>query len=859
MKKSTQKTILNQYFIKLPLVLIIAVLLVFAACSGSKKININLPENASQLERYAASEIRKYIYLRTGELAEIKSNSQESEGIILKIDSALDTEEFSLKTENGNLTVSGGSDKAILYGAYELAEQLGIRFYLDGDVVPDLKIPFIIPLLDIQKKPFFSVRGIQPFHDFPEGPDWWNQTDYKTLVTQLPKLKMNFLGFHTYPERKDFNGEGNKAEPMVWIGTEDQFNPDGTVKSAYPVMHFNTLDHSWGYRPIKTSDYTFSTSQLYENDKYGPVYTMNTSGWPHTDKENIQIFNDFGKLQNDVFTYANSLGVKICIGTETSLTIPENVKTHLKLQGVDPESDEALKMVYTGMFKRIMKTHPLDYFWFWTPENWTWSEVDAKEIKKTKNDLQIAIAAAKEVGVPFKLATCGWVIGPPPDRAAFDTILPKDMTFSCINRNLGFEEIDEAFIRIEGREKWAIPWMEDDPGLILPQLWAGRMRRDAADALAYGCSGLIGIHWRTRELGPNVSALAKAAWQQSPWNPAEGILVNSENFDEYKTKVSGDSLKQRDLDVSDFYTDWAKYQFGENVGERIANIFVKLDGGVKTVFRQPFITNLPRPADWVEGPGGLRLKYFKSWEDAGQKFGFVDEMEKLQPEVAGAGNIERFNFWLNEFRYLKATTRLVCLIDEFNMLASEMKSLPLTEQKAFAEKNLVPKRIEEMKTLATVHEFLVQLVTSKGTLGNLTNWQQHVIPIFIGKQATELSTILGRELTAEEMPMTNISASLVNIISPTGTLEKGDDFKIEILSMNTEKLIGTISFRMLGQDEFQQLQARHVSRGVYNIEIPARLIQDDFEYYIEIKGNNKIIKTYPAGAPESTGVVTLKN
>ncbi len=46
------------------------------------------------------------------------------------------------------------------------------------------------------------------------------------------------------------------------------------------------------------------------------------------------------------------------------------------------------------------------------------------------------------------------------------------------------------------------------------------MRQDAADALAYGCTGLLGIHWRTRILGPNVSALAQAAWDQHDWNPA---------------------------------------------------------------------------------------------------------------------------------------------------------------------------------------------------------------------------------------------------------------------------------------------------------------------------------------------------
>jgi len=41
------------------------------------------------------------------------------------------------------------------------------------------------------------------------------------------------------------------------------------------------------------------------------------------------------------------------------------------------------------------------------------------------------------------------------------------------------------------------------------------MRRDAADALAYGSSGLMGLHWRTEDLAPNASALAFAAWNQN--------------------------------------------------------------------------------------------------------------------------------------------------------------------------------------------------------------------------------------------------------------------------------------------------------------------------------------------------------
>ena len=66
----------------------------------------------------------------------------------------------------------------------------------------------------------------------------------------------------------------------------------------------------------------------------------------------------------------------------------------------------------------------------------------------------------------------------------------------------------------QGRPKWAIPWLENDPNLVAPQPWVGRMRYDAADALRLGCTGLLGIHWRTKILAGNIAALAAAGWER---------------------------------------------------------------------------------------------------------------------------------------------------------------------------------------------------------------------------------------------------------------------------------------------------------------------------------------------------------
>ncbi len=193
--------------------------------------------------------------------------------------------------------------------------------------------------------------------------------------------------------------------------------------------------------------------------------------------------------------------------------------------GRDPKDPAVVKDLYKGMFKRIAAAYPVDYYWFWTNEGWTWDDASREAIASVTTDLAMGIEAWREVAPPFSLATCGWVLGPPSNRTLFDQVLPKDVAMSCINREVGKAPVDPGFARISGRSLWAIPWMEDDPALTSPQLWAGRMRRDAADARRYGCDGLLGIHWRTRILSANVLALARAAWDQS-WNTLPGRVAD---------------------------------------------------------------------------------------------------------------------------------------------------------------------------------------------------------------------------------------------------------------------------------------------------------------------------------------------
>jgi hypothetical protein len=494
--------------------------------AGQGPFRVYIPKRPTVLVRLAAHEIRRYLYLRTGVLTTIverESLPAAAVGVVLGgrqtllirslgvAVSSRSADAYRLKTIRAGkiAVVAGASDVATLYGAYAFAEKLGVRFYLHGDTIPDDRIPLRVPDLDETRSPLFGLRGIQPFHDFPEGPDWWSKDDYLAVIGQLPKLKMNFIGLHTYPDPV--------AEPTVWIGLPGDVKPNGDVAFAYQSSYQNALRTFCGYVAKPTSRFEEGGSLLFDRDDFGNDVMRGLAPKPVALEDCIELFDRAGRVLNVAFREARALGVRTCLGTETPLTIPAAVKERIKARGDDPDSPAMRQAAYEGVFERIKRTHPLDYYWFWTPEGWTWGGNTQADVDRTVADIQAAQKAAQMVGAPFKLATCGWVLGPQSDRSLFDRLLPKDVAVSCINRRIGIEPVDPGFANVSGREKWAIPWMEDDGALTAPQLWVGRMRRDAQDALRYGCTGLMGIHWRTRILGPNVSALARAAWDQKGW------------------------------------------------------------------------------------------------------------------------------------------------------------------------------------------------------------------------------------------------------------------------------------------------------------------------------------------------------
>jgi hypothetical protein len=362
---------------------------------------------------------------------------------------------------------------------------------------------------------------------------------------------------------------------------------------------------------------------------------------------------------------------------------------------------------------------------------------------------------------------------------------------SGISQMLGTTVVDPAFGRIEGRDKWAIPWLESDyfNGLGALQLEAGRMCRDAADAHAYGCSGLMGLHWRTEILSPNISALAQAAWDQS-WN---------------KT-TAGE--KPRALPCDGFYADWAQANFG--VAE-IGKVFAAIDDKV------------PQAVD-CSGDGGCpsgTLAPDKTpWSTVAPKFAFVDRLEEFGPHVRGAGNLDRFRYWLNTFKYHRSIAQLRCALAQ-------------------------PDTDEIAHLFSETYRYLLASANTLGALAMVVNLENH--PGWSSLVAQHVSQVWPTTYSGEPRLIVPTVRSVAN---------QGESLTLKIIALDKHPVKSvTVKARPFGEGAWQTIPASHVARAVWQTQFPAAA--HDFEYYIVAECVGGLKPVWPATAPEVNQAVIV--
>ena len=181
-------------------------------------LRIVVGPNAPALERFAASELQRYLRILFGPTVPVVEDaagrpahavligspqtnpavassglargwpSTSDQGIVLRGGAAEQT-----------WAVGGGSPVATTWAVYELVERLGVRYLLSGDVFPDDPGPLRLPDLDVYVEPVFTERIWRLMNDEPHGPEMWSLAECRRVIDQIAKMKMNGIFFLTYP------------------------------------------------------------------------------------------------------------------------------------------------------------------------------------------------------------------------------------------------------------------------------------------------------------------------------------------------------------------------------------------------------------------------------------------------------------------------------------------------------------------------------------------------------------------------------------------------------------------------------------------------------------------------------------
>ena len=409
------------------------------------------------------------------------------------------------RQETSRVELIGSTPQAAVYAVFDFLERQGAFFGLDGEVYPlDPKQSLNLPPVGQpwQAQPRFKVRGLVPWPDFLNCVTVYNREDWRAYLEAMVRMRFNTLGVHVY------SGEAQWTESFL------SFEYAGAGHLAFTDT---SATNRWGYLPERTSRFGMGSADFYADDVFGSEATTQArSCWE--DEEFAQ------QLWAEAFRYARQLGIRTGVGFEPyqipdeifRATPPEAhyVSPSSKIPGprIDPES-VAAKDILEARLGRLLEAYPtVDYVWLWEDEQMNWASQKA-DVPLSVTPFKQAHDFLKRHAPDKRMVLSGWG-GVVRHFAYFHKALPEDVIFTSLNDNLGWDPVSEEYGKLESRERWPIPWLEDDPAMWLPQFHVNRFVRDMDLAEKYGCQGLLGIHWRHRIMDADAGFQSRYSWQK---------------------------------------------------------------------------------------------------------------------------------------------------------------------------------------------------------------------------------------------------------------------------------------------------------------------------------------------------------
>jgi hypothetical protein len=416
-------------------------------------------------------------------------------------------ESYEISVSGNAVALKAAGPRALLYSVFDFLERQGAFFGIDGESYP-LDAPGRLHLPpeggSWSATPRFAVRGLLPWPDFLNCITVYNGEDFQAYFEAMLRMRFNLFGMHVYSGARQ------------WAESYLAFEFAGAGHLAFLDT---TATHRWGYLPQRTSTFGMGAGDFYD----GEVFGSDAARWARDPWEAAELARN---LLRKAFAWAKRLGIRTGIGFEP-YQIPDEIWRALPPEvrpaelpdrraagpRFDIESVTARQLLETRL-DRLLEAYPdVDYVWLWEDEQMNW-ESRRKGIPLSVTPFLQAHDFLRRHAPAKRLVVSGWG-GVARHFEYFHQKLPGDVIFSCLSDSLGWDPVHEVFGKLGARERWPIPWLEDDPGMWQAQFHVHRFERDVNLAAKYGCQGMLGIHWRHRIVDPTAGYFARSLWDAS--------------------------------------------------------------------------------------------------------------------------------------------------------------------------------------------------------------------------------------------------------------------------------------------------------------------------------------------------------
>ncbi|MDH4273083.1 MAG: hypothetical protein OEW18_14010, partial [Candidatus Aminicenantes bacterium] len=231
----------------------------------------------------------------------------------------------------------------------------------------------------------------------------------------------------------------------------------------------------------------------------------------------------------------------------------------------------------------------------------------------------------------------------------------------------------------------------------------------------------------------------------------------------------------------------------------------------------------------------------------------------LRPRVAGAGNMERFDYWRGQFETMRETARFNCLWTMYNSAVEEARAArSAADRAALAKESPLRIRVEMATSLRRIFGGLLSTVSTTGELGTIANWEQHILPGAWERPNAELRRLMGEDLPADlDLGQTYRGNPRIIVPAVRTSLEAGETLTLKVILLAKADPVGAgLYWRELGTGEFQVQPFEKVDRGVYRVRCPAR--DTDIEYYLKAVVDGRDIVWPPTAPGLNQTVVVFK-